>query len=73
MDILVQTKDGTRAIEIETGKSDAKANVEKCRKAGLPMTVVATDREVAQALQRQLPTETPVYCVLDSSSYSWHD
>ncbi|MCG3145009.1 MAG: hypothetical protein HONDAALG_02550 [Gammaproteobacteria bacterium] len=71
VDILVQTKDGPRAIEIETGKSDAKANVEKCQKAGIPVTLVATDREVAQSLQRQLPTENPVYCVLEGSPGSW--
>ncbi len=71
VDILVQTKDGPRAIEIETGKSDAKANVEKCQRAGVPVTVVATEREVAQSLQRQLPTETPVCCVLEGSLGLW--
>ena len=50
VDILVQTEDGPRAIEIETGKSDVNANVEKCVEAGIPVTVVATDR----AVQKQL-------------------
>ena len=44
VDILIHTEEGSRAVEIETGKSDPQTNVEKCQKAGLPVTVVATDR-----------------------------
>jgi len=65
VDILVHTKDGPRAIEIETGKSDAKANVEKCEREGIPVTLVATEREVAQVLRRQLPEETPISSIID--------
>ena len=43
MDILVQTEDGPRAIEIETGKSDVKANLDKCREAGIQLTLVTTE------------------------------
>jgi hypothetical protein len=71
VDILVQTKDGQRAIEIETGKSDAKANVEKCQRAGVPVTLMATERDVLQALQQQLPAETRVFSVLDAFPDSW--
>jgi hypothetical protein len=69
VDILVQTKDGPRAIEIETGKSDAKANVEKCERAGIPVTLVATEREAFQTIQRQLPGKTPICCVLDTDPF----
>ena len=65
VDILVQTRDGSRAIEIETGKSDANANVEKCRKAGVPVTIVATDRETSINLQKSLPVGTEVSTALD--------
>jgi len=38
---LVATKDGKRiAIEVETGKSDIKANISKCREAGLGKVLV---------------------------------
>ena len=64
VDILVQTKDGPRAIEIGTGKSDAKANVEKCQRAGVPVTLMATEREALQILQRKMPEGTSIMCVL---------
>ncbi|MCA9433873.1 MAG: hypothetical protein KC940_25350 [Candidatus Omnitrophica bacterium] len=57
VDILVQTEDGPRAIEVETGKSDAKANMEKCEKAGIPVTIVATDSNVQKKLSGLLKTE----------------
>lgn len=65
VDILVHTKDGPRAIEIETGKSDAKANVEKCQRAGVPATLVATEREALKTLRCHLTEETSISCVLD--------
>jgi len=67
VDILVHTKDGPRAIEIETGKSDARANVDKCRKAGLPVTVMATDAEAARSLLEMLPESTKVDRVMSWS------
>jgi hypothetical protein len=66
VDILVQTPAGPRAIEIETGKSDAKANVEKCQRAGVPVTLVATERDVEKNLRITLPTGIPVTSVLDA-------
>lgn len=65
VDILVQTEDGPRAVEIETGKSDVKANIEKCEKADIPMTVVATDRDVEKKLSGLLATEVKVLCALE--------
>lgn len=73
MDILVQTEDGPRAIEIETGKSDAKANVEKCERAGVPLTLVATEREVERRLQEALPADITVLSVLDPILPPWND
>jgi len=66
VDILVHTKDGPRAIEIETGKSDAKANVEKCKWAGIPVTLVATEREVEKRLSMELPSKASIVTVLES-------
>jgi hypothetical protein len=65
VDILVQTKHGPRAIEIETGKSDAKANVEKCQRAGVAVTLVATEREVERRLREDLSNEVNVGSVLE--------
>ena len=66
VDILLQTNKGLRAIEIETGKSDVKANLDKCREAGVEVTFVATDRDVEKRLLQQLPPDTKVSCVLDT-------
>lgn len=71
VDILVHTKDGPRAIEIETGKSDAKANVEKCQRAGVPVTLVATEREVEKRLKEVLPTNTSIFSVIDPIQPLW--
>ena len=71
MDILVQTKDGPRAIEIETGKSDAKGNVQKCEKARIPVMLTVTEREGLQVLGRQMPGETSIACVLDGLWSFW--
>ena len=65
VDILIHDDEGPRAIEIETGKSDAMANVEKCEKAGVPVKIVATDREVQKKLIGHLTTEAKVLCTLD--------
>ena len=65
MDILVQTEDGPRAIEIETGKSDAKANVEKSEMAGVPVTLVATEREAFRSIKRQFGEHANLVCVLE--------
>jgi len=71
VDLVVHTEDGPRAIEIETGKSDAKANIEKCQKAGVPVIAVATDREVERRLREDLPTDISVLSVLDSNHPPW--
>jgi hypothetical protein len=48
---LVATKDNERiAIEIETGKSDAESNLEKCRKAGFEKVVIIDTRRVLDHL-----------------------
>jgi len=66
VDIPVHTKDGPRAIEFETGKSDAKANMLKCERAAIPVTLVATAREVEKRLCGDLPTEISVLSVFDN-------
>ena len=53
---LVAERDGKRiAYEIETGKSDAAANVRKCLAAGMDkVVVVATSTTVHRALSRRI-------------------
>ena len=65
VDILVQTEVGPRAIEIETGKSDVKANLDKCHHAGIRVTIVATDRDVQKKLIGLFGNEVKVLCTLD--------
>ncbi len=65
VDILIHTTQGPKVIEVETGKSDVQANVEKCRKAGLSVTFVATDRDVQKKLIGLLTAETKVSCTLE--------
>ena len=65
VDILVQTEDGPRAIEVETGKSDVKANLEKCQKAGVTVTILVTDRDVQRRFAGLLPPEVKVLCTLN--------
>jgi hypothetical protein len=57
-------EDGPRAIEIETGKLDAKANVEKCQRAGIQVRLVATERDVKKSLRKELPTSSSIRCVV---------
>jgi hypothetical protein len=64
-DILIQLDEGPRAIEIETGKSDAQSNIDKCQKAAIPVTVVGTDRDAHKKLIGLLKTEVKVLCSLD--------
>jgi hypothetical protein len=64
VDILVHTKEGPRAIEIETGKSDAKANVEKCLRAGIPVTLVATEREALQGILVRFHVHWNIHLIL---------
>jgi len=60
---LLAVRDGKRmAFEIETGKSDAAANVEKCLAAGMDrVVVVATSREVRDMLAAVIPRHGGVH------------
>ena len=51
---LVAARNGKRiAVEIETGKSDASANVRKCKKAGFTdVAVVAVSNSVKERLRQ---------------------
>ena len=53
---LVAERDGKRiAFEVETGKSDAAGNVQKCLDAGImEVVVVATSEESRRTLERRL-------------------
>ena len=53
---LVAEREGKRiALEIETGKSDAAGNVQKCLDAGIgDVAVVATTAEARSTLERQM-------------------
>jgi len=53
---LVATRNGKRyAIEIETGKSDAAANVRKCIEAGFDLVLsVATNLDTKDAIEQQV-------------------
>ena len=59
---LVATRGGNRvAFEIETGNSDAAANVRKCLDAGLEkVVVVTTSPRVREALRKVLPANPRV-------------
>jgi len=65
---LVATRDGKRiAFEIETGQSDAAKNVAKCLAAGVEKVfVVATSRQAAAAIGRDLPRDARVQLVTAS-------
>ena len=62
---LVATRDGKRiAFEIETGKSNAVANVQKCLAAGTDrVVVVATSRRTRDRLAPALPDDPRVLCL----------
>ena len=59
---LVAMRDGRRiAVEVETGKSDAAANVEKCLAVGFQrVVVVATSASVLHTLARTVPDQPQV-------------
>jgi len=59
---LVATRNGRRiAVEIETGKSDARSNVRKCLEAGMDKTVViATSADAYGKIARSLPPDERV-------------
>ena len=62
---LVAERDGKRmAIEIETGNSDAAANVEKCLAAGFQrVIVVATSQGSKKAIEAAIPHDHRVRCL----------
>ena len=53
---IMATQNGKRiAFEIETGKSDVVANIEKVRAAGIPsMYIIATSAPAKEAIERKL-------------------
>jgi len=61
---LVASRNGKRiAFEIETGKSNAAANVQKCLEAGMHKVVVASTSGAAMdAIRRTLPDDPRVLC-----------
>jgi hypothetical protein len=69
---LVAKRNGKRvALEIETGKSDAAANVQKCLRAGMnQVIVVATTTAVRDGLSAMLPKAPAVLCLLGSEVVS---
>jgi len=70
---LVASKDGQRtAFEIETGKSDAAANVRKCLEAGMDkVLVVATSADVRSGLARKLRPHPSVDLLTGSEAIKW--
>ena len=62
---LLAERDGKRtAFEVETGKSDAAANVRKCLDAGMDsIVVVATSRRARDALPKKILADPRVRCV----------
>ncbi len=55
IDVVARRNDQSVAIEVETGKSDAVANVRACLRAGLRhVLVVATDRAALATVERRL-------------------
>jgi hypothetical protein len=61
---LLATKDGQRlAVEVETGKSDATANVQKCLDAGVDQVLVVTTSPAVR-IARALPSSGgKVFCL----------
>ena len=58
MDILVTAGGRQIAIEVETGKSDWRANAKKCLAAGLDHVILAGTRaRVCRVVDRDLPTK----------------
>ena len=70
---LVATRNGERiAFEIETGKSDAAANVRKCLGAGVDkVVVVATSADVRSMLARKLRPHPSVDVLTGSEAIKW--
>ena len=70
---LVATKDGQRiGFEIETGKSDAAANVRKCLDAGMDrVVIVATSADVRSRLARKLRPHPSVDLLTGSEAIKW--
>ena len=66
---IVATRDGRRiAYEIETGASDVRANIRKCRNTGFDEIVVAfTSQEARDRLSGSLADAGPVRLVTVSS------
>ena len=70
---LVASRDGRRVgFEIETGKSDAAANVRKCLDAGMDrVVVVATSADVRSMLARKLRPHPSVALLTGSEAIKW--
>jgi Holliday junction resolvase len=67
---LLAVRGGKRiAFEVETGKSDAAANVRKCLEAGVDRVVVfATSRAAYERLKSSLPADPRVRVVAASDT-----
>ena len=64
IDVLAERGGKRIAFEIETGKSDAGANVRKCIEAGMDrVVVVPTSRRVRDALPKKVSADPRVRCV----------
>ena len=55
VDLLVTAGERKVAVEVETGKSDWKANVRKCKEAGMDQMIIAATRlALAQGIQEEV-------------------
>ena len=68
---LLATRDGKRvAIEVETGKSDAAVNIQKCLAAGVDeVVVVATSAQVQQLLAETMLDTPHVQCTCGAEAF----
>ena len=57
---IVASRDGKMvAVEVETGRSDAKTNALKCQVAGMDLTIIAaTSEKLRERFVHQLPQDT---------------
>jgi len=74
IDIAAERGGKRIAFEIETGKSDAAANVRKCLDAGMDkVVVVATSKAVQNRIAPTLPNGEQVVCVTASQALNGQD
>jgi hypothetical protein len=69
---LLAVRDGQRlAIEIETGKSDAAANVRKCIQAGVDQVVAVVTGPKDNTARALMPMGTKVACLTGAEALAW--